>query len=252
MQREWAGPRVTPDLELNGIWAHGTFVMMGGFTDDGYRLTRLDLDRGTITAPTVDLEDAHFWDLEIADDALYAAGSGPDGPVIERRSLATGELLARSEPGYVNVTEGGGVVIAGTSDGKVHELQPETLRVVNRTFPGISGPPLEVALDDRGRRLMVHGEDRRLRVYDVATRLQLGDAIVGVASRNEGWSAIRPDGTQFAVDTERGAWIWDLDESTWVTSACRIAGRNLTQDEWEQYIGDLAPYRETCALGESD
>lgn len=250
-RRAWVGPRVTPDLELNGIWARGDVVVIGGYTEHGYRLTRLDLDRGTTTAPTIDLEDAQFWDLEIADDALYAAGSGADGPVIERRSLSTGELLARSEPGYVNVTEGGGIVIAGTSDGQVHQLEPETLRAVGRAFPAISGPPLEVALDDLGERLMVHGEDRRLRIYDVASRLQLGDAIVGVASRNEGWSAIRPDGGQIAVDTARGAWIWDLDVSTWVESACRVAGRNLTRDEWKQYIGDLAPYRESCTLEEN-
>ena len=28
--------------------------------------------------------------------------------------------------------------------------------------------------------------------------------------------------------------------------AGRLAGRNLTRSEWDQYIGDLAPYRRTC------
>ena len=25
-----------------------------------------------------------------------------------------------------------------------------------------------------------------------------------------------------------------------------LAGRNLTRDEWNSYVGDLAPYRATC------
>ena len=39
---------------------------------------------------------------------------------------------------------------------------------------------------------------------------------------------------------------WDLDPAKWETAACRLAGRNLTQAEWDQYIGDLAPYTTTC------
>ena len=40
--------------------------------------------------------------------------------------------------------------------------------------------------------------------------------------------------------------IWDLDPSRWETAACEVAGRNLTREEWETHIGDLASYRATC------
>ncbi len=29
-------------------------------------------------------------------------------------------------------------------------------------------------------------------------------------------------------------------------AACRIAGRNLTEAEWDEHVGRLAPYRELC------
>jgi hypothetical protein len=32
-----------------------------------------------------------------------------------------------------------------------------------------------------------------------------------------------------------------------VDAACRIAGRNLTRDEWTELIGDLVPYHATCS-----
>jgi hypothetical protein len=37
-----------------------------------------------------------------------------------------------------------------------------------------------------------------------------------------------------------------MDVKSWLAQACDIVRRNLTQDEWQQYIGSL-PYRETCA-----
>ena len=48
---------------------------------------------------------------------------------------------------------------------------------------------------------------------------------------------------------ETGAQLWDLDPEHWVTAACRMAGRNLTEQEWDSYIGDLATYGETCPDG---
>src|SRR5208282_2948153 len=49
-----------------------------------------------------------------------------------------------------------------------------------------------------------------------------------------------PDGTVL---------IWNLDEKSWTSQACAIAGRDLTQAEWDQYVpGEKR--RETCpALG---
>ena len=38
---------------------------------------------------------------------------------------------------------------------------------------------------------------------------------------------------------------WELDPSRWQEAACRAAGRNLTQAEWTEYVGD-EPYRATC------
>jgi len=39
--------------------------------------------------------------------------------------------------------------------------------------------------------------------------------------------------------------LWDVDVESWKKSACQIVRRNLTQEEWKQYLGD-EPYRKTC------
>jgi WD40 repeat protein len=61
-----------------------------------------------------------------------------------------------------------------------------------------------------------------------------------------GWlSAANPDGTKVVVETPEGASLLDLDPEHWETLACRIAGRDLTRTEWNQYLPGR-DYRRTC------
>jgi hypothetical protein len=40
--------------------------------------------------------------------------------------------------------------------------------------------------------------------------------------------------------------LWDLDVKSWVKRLCRIANRNLTFAEWQQYMGGDFRYHRTC------
>jgi len=53
--------------------------------------------------------------------------------------------------------------------------------------------------------------------------------------------AFSPDGTHLASSSHDGTirlWV--------VLDACRRANRNLTQAEWDEFIGDILAYRCTC------
>lgn len=54
---------------------------------------------------------------------------------------------------------------------------------------------------------------------------------------------VRADGTglQRSLGTE-----WSMKVDDWVEAACGIVGRDLTQQEWETYIGAGVPYHTTC------
>ena len=55
-----------------------------------------------------------------------------------------------------------------------------------------------------------------------------------------------PDGHRVFVVSETGSgWVWDVDPSDWESQSCRIAGRSLTQQEWEKFLPDR-PYHATC------
>ncbi len=58
--------------------------------------------------------------------------------------------------------------------------------------------------------------------------------------------SVSTDGTRVVSYARDNQLIfWQLDLELWKASACSIANRNLTQDEWKTYMGDI-PYRETC------
>jgi WD40 repeat protein len=58
--------------------------------------------------------------------------------------------------------------------------------------------------------------------------------------------AFSPDGKRVATDGDDDTIVmWDTDYVSWQSRACRMAGRNLTQSEWTQFVSN-EPYENTC------
>ena len=86
-------------------------------------------------------------------------------------------------------------------------------------------------------------------LIDVATRTRLGDPIdLGEQLRGYPSSDLAGNGLQaaFTLPTGRGVAVWDLNTDDWVQAACALAGRNLTKQEWDTYLGSLGEYHATC------
>jgi WD40 repeat protein len=82
----------------------------------------------------------------------------------------------------------------------------------------------------------------RLSHWDGRTGAFLGSATVdweGDLAFAKGHSQLVFAGTTGSVLT------WDLDPRTWLATACRLAGRGLTRQEWHTFLPNR-PYQTVC------
>jgi len=89
--------------------------------------------------------------------------------------------------------------------------------------------------------------DGTTKIWDLRENRLLG-TLPGSEPGVDGGIALSTDGRLLAVSGPEGSVvIWDLDEKSWASQACAIAGRDLTEAEWEQFVGG----RKVVLCGES-
>jgi WD40 repeat protein len=204
------GEQLAPIIET-----HGVFGSISG-TSEGRRVITTGFRDGA-------------WSMTVYDAKGRALGTVPD----------------------LNAAQVGpdGVLIAADVLGDITEYDLETLKPLD-SFPGVRGlvnsGGLKFSAD--GKVLSARSFDRTVSVYDVATHTRLGDPIPLDVTSPQGGSSLRADGATVAIGggSGDGVAIWDLDPQHLARAACRLAGRNLSQTEWDTYLGDLGDYRRTC------
>ena len=88
------------------------------------------------------------------------------------------------------------------------------------------------------------GEDSGALLTELGDPLPSEDRALGF------FVSLRPDGKVLAIPNgPLGVALWDLEPTRWLDAACEVAGRNLTPEEWDQYLGQFGPYHETCIGG---
>ena len=120
----------------------------------------------------------------------------------------------------------------------------ESGRVVRR-LQGHHDEIYSLTFSPDGRSLATLGVDGELRLWNLDDGTSTG-RWTGHVERS--WCVTySPDGRRLVTTGREGTVrLWDVDSQSWLTRACTIANRNLTREEWDDYIGDLADYRATC------
>ena len=146
----------------------------------------------------------------------------------------------------------GTLVLPDYSTGEVRIVDPVTNR---QTFAVYAGPTgfTQVAVGSNGRgglRGVAASTGNLITLWDVATGQTIGDPI---EAGSAGADALTNVNTALAADPDHHQMIlWDLDPAVWQVRACEAAGRNLTRDEWKNYLPDGEPYHATCPQYKAD
>ncbi|HKJ54649.1 MAG TPA: BTAD domain-containing putative transcriptional regulator [Nitriliruptoraceae bacterium] len=100
---------------------------------------------------------------------------------------------------------------------------------------------------DAAHRIVVATEDGAVRLWDVADDRLLGVAYQGTGATSASSWYDRATDTVWVVTGERLVQI-PVEPERWIAKACAAVGRDLTPDEWDQYVpggGDPVP---VCTL----
>ncbi len=160
--------------------------------------------------------------------------AGSDSEVAAVFDLSTGERVG-SLTGVANTTVSpDGTLVAGSSfDGTITFWSTRTFQRVGQPLSGSTSFSNSIQFTFDGRLLITSGLDNTQRIWDVATRRQIGPEIPV-----EEWTvAIAADSARIAFNHADGVRLMDIDRDRLRAAACRVAARELTQDEWRQYIG---------------
>jgi WD40 repeat protein len=200
-----------------------------------------------------------------ADGAVTALAFSPDGKTLASAQagygitiwdLTTGEPAIEPSYGVVaprlnhqNVVSlvfslKGGILVSGGRE-SIGFWESETGRPLGRRLAHHPGEVKSVAVSPDGKLLASASSDNTVLLWDLDTRQPMSQPISahrdGVVS-----VAFSPDGKWLASSAKDGSIIrWEVNTHTWLLRACRVVGRNFTEDERRQFFGDQEP-RITC------
>jgi WD40 repeat protein len=137
----------------------------------------------------------------------------------------------------------GEILAVGGDDGVIRRFQGERLTALPPLL-GHDGPIRDVSWS-AGHVLVSAGSDRTLRLWD-SDRNQLV-ASLSPHTQNARAVAMTPDATRIVAAANGGelrVWPGPL---AWEQAACKLAGRDLTQQEWARFAGVVGPATSVCS-----
>jgi WD40 repeat protein len=188
-------------------------------------------------------------DVAISPDGRTLASGIDDGTVLLTRvpdGTVLHELTVTKGPGItaLSFSPDGNTLVTGALNGKVRLWDPRT-GAAGRTWVAQAGPVMSTVYSPDGTLLATSGGDGTAALWDVCSTKQIGAPLIGPSQR-WGMAAFDTTGHTLATAFQDGTvLLWDADPRSWRGRACAVAGRDLTRQEWAEFLPDR-PYQPPC------
>ena len=266
-------PRVTIDSQNIVSW-NPTQDRQVGLNRVGF-MSQLSPDGKYVITKSAD-NMIHLWDISRGTETTLIKDTSVEGLGVvafspDMQYVASGRLTSNGDVHLLEVNTGnekfhktinapvysiayspeGKYIAVGGADNVVHILDAETgNEVASLPHEGIVRA-LSFSVDSK---FVASGsDDKTARVWDLSTRKEVARIAYEIAISSV---AFGPDNKYLAVggceNYERpycyqGSTVVSLwQPADLANKACEFATRNLTRNEWEQYIGDALPYQAVC------
>ena len=183
-----------------------------------------------------------------ADSAtLYAAGQ--DG-ALKYLDPATGRATASTSlsPGTAIIdivaVPGSPLLAVSSESGQIFLVDPRLRQLAGAPLNGGGTQLQDVAVSADGHTIAAVSRDGALRLWDRASRRPIGPPMSAHRDLTPTITYLA-DGSMLTGGFDADIIAWDLKPADWVARACQLAGRDLTQAEWQEYLPNQ-PYRRTC------
>jgi WD40 repeat protein len=131
-----------------------------------------------------------------------------------------------------------GTLATGTAGGTVRLWNPAKGNQIKRSFLAAATPIASITFDATGQRFATTGaRDGTVKLWFTSTLHQEGTTLP-TEQGTTATATFEPDssGDLLVVDDDGHAFTWPTSPATWEQRACGIAGRNLTRQEWAQFL----------------
>jgi WD40 repeat protein len=187
--------------------------------------------------------------LAFSPDGTLLATAGFDQTVrlwnVVTRSTVGDPLPQSDSVSAITFSPNGRLLACAVGD-KIYLWDVATRRLVGDPLKGHTGDVNAVVFSPDGMLLVSVGDDHTIRLWDTATRAPFAEPLTGHVDKVLA-VAFSPDGALLATgSTDSTIRLWATPR-TWTNNACEVAGRNLSQDEWDRYVGQAIPYLRHCA-----
>ncbi|MCV9385832.1 WD40 repeat domain-containing protein [Reichenbachiella ulvae] len=128
-------------------------------------------------------------------------------------------------------------------DAVLYDLEKKKIK---RIISGHQSAVTDVDFSNDNQHLLTASRDATTRIWDINN----SRVMPLILDDHEDWvfcAKFTPDGKRVVTGSkDKHIRVWTIDFEQLADRICQLVDRNLTADEWDEYVGDTFSYQETC------